>query len=307
MTATVLAPYLKQRFVDANGAALYLGTVSTFQAGTNIPIVTYKDSTGIATNTNPITLNPRGECDIWLLPNVAYKFQVNDVNGNLIWTEDNVVNSTLITLYGGVDTGIANAYILNFIASFTAYVDGIQITWIPANTNTSASTINVNGLGVVNIVNPNGTALVAGEIVANQPAQILFKAGAFQLITPATTIYGTFVPVWSGFSVAPAVTPIAYRKNGTLATVIFPGGVNGTSNVSTFSVAGLPAIITPTVAVSQNYAAVGFLDNSIRIAGGAASVTSGGTIVFARDGLLTPWTAAGTKGFADFVSITYST
>lgn len=307
MTATYLVPPLLQHWVDNNGNPLYNGQIATFAAGTSTPLATYKDSTGISLNTNPIILNPRGEAAIWQLPNIATKYVVSDSLGNLIATIDNVVNSALITLYGGVDTGIVNAYILNFAASFSAYADGIQITWIPANTNTGTSTINVNNLGVVNIVNPNGTALVAGEIVANQPAQILFKAGAFQLITPATTIYGTFVPVWAGFSVPPSVTPLAYRKNGTLATVIFPGGTNGTSNATTFSVGGLPAIITPTVAASQNYAAVGFLDNSARIAGGAAAVTSGGTIVFAKDGTLAPWTAAGTKGFADSVSLNFTT
>src|SRR6185312_4757796 len=126
MTTTVLSPYLKSRFVDNNGNALFNGTVSTYQAGTTTPIATYKDSVGTV-NTNPITLNTRGECDIWLLPNVAYKFVLADSLGNVIWTEDNVVQSQLITLYGGVDTGVANAYVLNFNANFTSYTDGIVI------------------------------------------------------------------------------------------------------------------------------------------------------------------------------------
>lgn len=306
---TVLSPTTKSRFFDNNGAPLAFGLLTSYQAGTTTPIATYKDSTGIAINTNPVQLNFRGEADIWLQPNTSYKFALTDAAGNAIpgWPIDNIVSSQLITLYGGVDVGAANAYVLNFATNFIAYTDGIIIYWIPANTNTGASTINVNGLGIVNIVNPNAAPLIAGEIVANQPAQLLFKAGAFQLITPATTIYGTFVPVWAGFSVNPSVNPIAYRKNGTLATVIFPGGLNGTSNATTFSVGGLPAIITPTVAASQNYAAVGFLDNGARIAGGAAAVTSGGTIVFAKDGTLAPWTAAGVKGFADSVSLNFTT
>lgn len=183
MTVTVLAPYLKQRFVDANGAALYLGTVSTFAAGTSTPIVTYKDAAGVATNTNPITLNPRGECDLWLVPNTAYKIQVNDAQGNLIFVEDNVVNSQLLTLYAGVDTGAANTYLLNFTAQFTAYVDGIVLYWIPSHTNTGASTVNVNGLGVLNIINQDGSGLSAGELLANNIAVMMFKGTGFQLIS----------------------------------------------------------------------------------------------------------------------------
>src|ERR1700758_1592795 len=187
MTVTVLAPYLVQRWVDNNGNPLYLGTISTYQAGTLTQIATYKDSIGTV-NTNPITLNSRGECSLWLLPNVAYKFIVADVNGNIIATIDNVVNSQLITLFGGVDTGSVNAYILTFTASFTAYTDGVIIYWIPANTNTGASTININGLGTINLVNPDGSALLAGEVVAHQPAQILLKRGVAHLITPRTTL-----------------------------------------------------------------------------------------------------------------------
>lgn len=303
---TVLSPYLKQRFVDSNGAALYLGTVSTFAAGTNTPIVTYKDSLGIATNTNPITLNPRGECDLWLQPNVAYKITVADALGNLIWTIDNVVNSQLITLYGGVDTGVANAYLLNFTANFTAYADGILIYWTPANTNGGASTINVNGLGVINIVNPDGSALVPGEIIANQPAQILFKSGSFQLITPAATVYGTFVPTYGGFSISPALTPIVYRKNGTVVTLVFPGATNGTSNAATFTVSGMPTSIKPVANPAVSYPATGLFDNGARIAGGLVTINAAGIVSFFKDGTLATWTTSGLKGFADFVGVNYS-
>src|ERR1700739_4877426 len=190
MTVTVLAPYLKTRWVDGNGAPLYLGTISTYQAGSLTPIATYKDSAGTL-NTNPIVLNARGECDLWLLPKVAYKFIIADSLGNQIpgGTIDNVVNSQLITLYGGLDVGGVNSYILNFTANFNSYTDGIQITCIPSHTNTGASTININGLGVINLVNPDGSALVPAEVVLNQPAQILIKGGAALLITPAPPVY----------------------------------------------------------------------------------------------------------------------
>jgi hypothetical protein len=93
------------------------------------------------------------------------------------------VSSQLITLYGGVDTGSVNAYIITFTANFTAYTDGIVIYWIPSNANTAASTINVNGLGAISIINQNGSALSAGQLVANQVAVIMYKAGSFQLIS----------------------------------------------------------------------------------------------------------------------------
>lgn len=306
MTNAYLSQSPKQRFFDNNGNPAANGTLSTFAAGTTTPIATYTDNTAVTQNTNPIVLNFRGECDLWLKPNVAYKLQLNDANGVLIWTVDQIVNTNLITLYGGVDTGSANAYVLNFTASFTSYSDGIIIYWVPNNTNTGASTINVNGLGVVNLVNPDGSALLAGEVIANQPAQILFKGGVFQLITPAATVYGTFTPTWGGFSVAPATTAIGYRKNGSLITLIF-NPVNGTSNSTSFTMSGLPAVIKPAVFVAQSSPIVGLLDNGVRIAGGLAAVNSAGIITFGKDGTsTTTWTAAGAKGFADFSSLNYT-
>lgn len=312
MTVTVLAPYLKQRWVDGNGNALYQGTINTYAAGTLTPIATYKDSTGGTQNTNPIVLNARGECDLYLLSNVAYKFIVADVNGNLIpgGTIDNVVNSQLITLYGGVDVGSVNAYVLTFTANFTAYADGIYIVWIPANTNTGASTINVNGLGVVNIVNYDGSALVNGEITANQPAAILFKAGQFQLISATATSYGTFACAWTGFSAAPANTTVTYRKNGTQITLIFPStlGTSGGGSGTTFIMTGLPALLTPNVFSSMSVPCFGLQDNSAPIPGGFAQILSGShSIQFFKDGAQTAWTAAGTKGFTVQSSITYTT
>ena len=244
MTTTVLAPYQKNRFFDNAGNPLYLGQLTTFAAGTTNPIATYKDSTGTL-NSNPIILNARGECDLWLLPNVAYKFALADSLGNTIpgWPIDNIVSSQLITLYGGVDTGSANAYILNFAANFTAYTDGIVIYWIPANTNTGTSTVNINGLGVINIVNPDGSSLLARELIANQPAQILIKGGAAILITPAQVLNSSFNCTWNGFSAAPGNTSVAYRRTGNITALTF-GGVplTGTSNSGTFTMTGIPAI-----------------------------------------------------------------
>jgi hypothetical protein len=181
VTAAYLAPYLTQRFVDNNGNPLINGTVSTYAGGTTTPIATYVDSTGTTQNTNPITLNFRGECQIWLLPNVSYKFVVQDSLGNLITTVDNVVNAALISLYGGVDTGVANAYILSFASPVPPNTNGQVVFFLPANSNTGPSTINVNGGGVQPILNPNGTPLGANQILANQFASIIELNGVWQL------------------------------------------------------------------------------------------------------------------------------
>ena len=53
--------------------------------------MTYQDQAGAAPNTNPIVLDARGECTIYLGQSLAYDFAFKDVSGNTIWTRDGVV------------------------------------------------------------------------------------------------------------------------------------------------------------------------------------------------------------------------
>lgn len=185
--ANLLAPVAKAKFFDNNGRPANGYKLFTYAAGTSTKLATYTDDTTGTPNTNPVILNFRGEADIWLPPNTAYKFVFSpptdsDPPTAAIWTVDDIVDSQLVTLYGGVDTGVANAYVLNFVSNFTAYGDGIAIFWIPSHTNTGASTINVNGLGPVQIINQDGSALYLGQLQANQFALIVYKGTGFVLI-----------------------------------------------------------------------------------------------------------------------------
>ncbi len=185
--ANLLAPVAKAKFFDNNGRPAAGYKLFTYQAGTNTKANTFPNANTGTPNPNPITLNFRGEADVWIPPNVPYKFVFSPPNDTdpptaPIWTVDDIVDSQLVTLYGGVDTGIANAYVLNFVSNFTAYADGIAIFWIPSNTNTGPSTINVNGLGPVPIINQNGSPLYLGQLQANQFSLIIYKGTGFNLI-----------------------------------------------------------------------------------------------------------------------------
>jgi hypothetical protein len=184
-----LAPALKQKFFTNNGKPAAGYKVFTYAAGTDTKLDTYQSANGAA-NANPIILDFRGEANIWTPPNVAYKFVYSPPNDTdpptaPIWTIDEVVDSQLVTLWGGVDTGIANAYVLDFTANFTSYTDGIVIYWLPSNTNTGPSTINVNGLGPVPITNQDGSPLYLGQLQANQVALIVYRSTGFTLVATA--------------------------------------------------------------------------------------------------------------------------
>lgn len=202
MTTEVLIPLLTPQFFANNGQFLTGGLLYSYAAGTSTPAPTYTDSGGLTPNANPIVLNSRGECSVWYPPNTSMKFTLTDSVGNLIWTRDQVVQSQLITYYG-VDTGAANAYILTALTPYTSYQDGELVFFLPANTNTGPSTVNINGLGAIPIVTITGAALGAGQIQAGIMAEMIYVNGNFQLISigsftgPTVGTFGQEVPIAS--------------------------------------------------------------------------------------------------------------
>jgi len=104
---TSLAPYAVQQFTDNNGNLLSGGKLFTYIAGTTTKQTTYTDSTGGTPNTNPIILNSRGECTIWLTQNQAYKFTLSpstdtDPPTNAFWTADNLQPGLGVIASGGL-------------------------------------------------------------------------------------------------------------------------------------------------------------------------------------------------------------
>jgi hypothetical protein len=66
--------------------------------------------------------------------------------------------------------------------ALTAYATGNQFSFLVANTNTGAVTINVDGLGAKAITRTGTTALVAGDMVAGQAVEIIYDGTRFQLV-----------------------------------------------------------------------------------------------------------------------------
>jgi hypothetical protein len=112
---------------------------------------------------------------------------ITGVSGN------NTQMSTAIANYTGVatfynDNGVADAYVLDSIDNFRspdAYIEGLEARFKATNSNTGASTVNVAGLGVVNIkrVDENGAKsdLVPGNIIANEYYRLIYDLTDFVL------------------------------------------------------------------------------------------------------------------------------
>jgi hypothetical protein len=89
------------------------------------------------------------------------------------------------------DSGAANAYVGIVAPAVAAYAAGQRFDLLIANDNTGASTLTINALTAKNILRDDGTALVAGDIVAGMIATFEFNGVSFQLLNPSRRILGT--------------------------------------------------------------------------------------------------------------------
>jgi len=87
-TPVTLGPVPKAQFLDANGAPLSGGLLFTYQAGTNIQLATYTDSTGLVANSDPVVLDSAGRANVWFLAQ-AYKIVLQNSSGVTQYTVDN--------------------------------------------------------------------------------------------------------------------------------------------------------------------------------------------------------------------------
>ena len=82
----------------------------------------------------------------------------------------------------GVDAGSANAMIVSLTPALREYKAGVAIRVKAAVANTGATQININGLGARNIVHPDGSALAANDVAANEIIELVYDGTIFQKI-----------------------------------------------------------------------------------------------------------------------------
>jgi hypothetical protein len=94
-----LAPFAVQKFFDNNGLPLAGGKLFTYITTTTTKLVTYTDASGGTPNANPIILNARGECDVWMPLVNTYTFTLapatdTDPPTNPIWSRNGISAAT---------------------------------------------------------------------------------------------------------------------------------------------------------------------------------------------------------------------
>ncbi len=186
-----LSPLPIQKFFDNNGRPLVGGLLFTYLAGTNTKTNTWKTAAGGPgnLNTNPITLDFRGECRLWLDPQQSYKFVLSpatdtDPPAAPIWTVDDITVSAPSFDNAADDTGSANNVVLS-IPGITALVPFLRLVFKAAATNTGPVTITLNGNVPKNLTWQNIGGLDAGTIQQGGIYQAIYDGVQFQLQGPA--------------------------------------------------------------------------------------------------------------------------
>jgi hypothetical protein len=155
------------------------GKLYTYEVGTTTPKAAYSDPDFTVPLTNPVILDANGEETIYF--SGAYKMVLDRSDDTNEWTLDNYeISDPTTDMDYGIDVGAAYAYEVNGIDA-SSYSAGLTVKFRAGADNTGASTINVNGLGVKNILNPDGSALAASQINANGVYTIIYDGVAFQM------------------------------------------------------------------------------------------------------------------------------
>ena len=140
-----------------------------------------------------------------------------------------------------IDSGAANAYILNSrIVSYQlqAYIDGMKVNFLATHTNTGAITVNVNSLGVKDVVFPDGNPVTTGLLAQNKYITFIYDLASDEFIYVSSTdgadsdldaykaeIANQIAPVGSSFvGYVGETVETALDNRATFADLIDPSG-----------------------------------------------------------------------------------
>lgn len=147
-----------------------------------------------------------------------------------------------------VDTGAVNSIVVTLNAAIVALVDGMSIDVKVANTsNSTAPTINVNGLGATTATRTDGTPFIAGDLVAGQI--YTFKYNATTAKWQTSNPFALTNPTMSGTVTIPTVS---IGNNSTLAasTAFVAGTVASYAPLASPALTGIPTAPTATSGTS---------------------------------------------------------
>ena len=192
-----LAPSPKFQAFDTNGDPLSGGKLFTYLSGTSTPATTYTDAGGGTANANPVILDSRGEADVWLPVDVAYRYTLKTAADVLIWTVDGIYGSLTTgglqnnTTNWVVAGGTADAITATYAPAITTLADGQLLFFRATAANeTTTPSFSPNSLTARTITLKGGAAVHVGAIPAALAEVILrynLANTRWELVNPAAT------------------------------------------------------------------------------------------------------------------------
>lgn len=254
--------FLLSGLIDTNGLPLSGGKVTCYEAGTTTLKTTWTDQAKTTPSSNPITLNSLGQATIFGDGN--YKFKIERSDNTLVTTIDNIVineQQSINTIYAA--SGTSTAYTVTPSPIPTSISDGYTINFTVNGTCGESPTLNIAGLGAINLIRPVGGNVRALSMILGK-VYTATKTSAGLVVSNLSTPFTDWAPTLTGWSVAPTNTLYQYMINsgGNMCTVLVRQATPGTSNATSVSLTAPLAARTATnslwiadAAVSNNGAA----------------------------------------------------
>jgi hypothetical protein len=189
---------------DSAGNALYNASIQVLNAQSGAAATIYSDNGVTVISPSIVTTDLTGQ----------YKFFAPDGYYTLKFSYRGVLYKTLtpVAIFDGAvealitDVGAANALSATQRPFPAAYAAGLRVRVKVANTNTGATTLNINSLGARPIVLNNGGALGGGELIADDIITLDYDGASWILDSPS--LFPGFVR--SADEIAASVTPSSF-------------------------------------------------------------------------------------------------
>ena len=192
--------YPKFKAWDYNGVALAGGLLYSYEPHTDTKTDTYSDAALTIPNSNPVVLDSVGEASVYI--DGSCKLKLEDANGVLIWTVDDVTPETLWTfspaeagvfyssvLYGGSQSTLVAA--IATVGSTEATIYLAPSNWIITANLTIPSNITFKPeRGALLVINSGKTLTINGPLDAGSyqifsgSGSVQFGPGSVQAILP---------------------------------------------------------------------------------------------------------------------------
>lgn len=213
-----------------------------FVSGTSTAATTYQNSSLSTSHANPVVANAAGVfAPIYLDSSILYKVELQDTNGAVLSGYPVDPCNDLLPQSGNTLTQVTGTNTIDgTLTPDAALVAGLEVTLVPAATNTSAVTLELNNSGVLSaVVGPGRTALTGGELVLGLPAKLIFNtSSSWTIANPANAGPKTVATVAGTNTITGVLNLITLI--GLKQIILTPANTN--TGATTLNIDGLGAI-----------------------------------------------------------------